>query len=529
MRRQLVGWRFVRGSEVRLFPKEALALDVLRGAGGVLSSDEVAERVGYGNPRASRKAVHVVLYRLKRRGLVESVTESVEGVVAAEMRLFREGSPSVAAWMRRLRSSETREKWLYLFSRYFKWVREGGRFGSPDEMLEDKQNARTDREHFVHVSLVEDYLAVANLSNSQKRATYSAVRSFYKHSKAPLPEYTLSFREERAKITTQQPITLEEVKLMLDQAKPREKAMFLCALQCALDRSTLVDVFNYSAFPQICKQLGGEDPALWDVSRCPIKIDLVRPKTRTAYYNFLSVDALGALKQWLTYRETLTGEKMRAGEPMFISFRRTPLGRDRVSSEFTQLAISAGLETKKYGKANEIRYRFHSHELRDTFRTNCTIAGVNYNVAEFFLGHSIDRLGYDKSPNVDVEHFRSQYRLVEPYLNIFSSQRVSAKKVSELEEKLVDIRNALPVMYERVKGDFTEASTELETMKQMLDGYEQLAVSLRNKRDKTAEDQKMLESAEQTLTYWREELQRKTERRSRLEDELAKLKRAMTS
>jgi site-specific recombinase XerD len=438
MRRQLVGWRFVRGSEVRLYPKESRALDVLRNAGGVLSSDEVAERVGYRNPRASRRAVHVVLYRLRRKGLVDSITESVEGVVAAEMRLFREGSPSVASWMRRLRSGETREKWLYLFSRYFKWVHEGGRFGSPDTMLENKQNARTDRERFSHVSLVEDYLAEAHLSASQKRSTYSAVRSFYKHNKSALPDYALSFREEGTKMTTQQPVTLEEFKLLIDQAKPREKAMFMCALQCALDRSTLCDVFNYEAYPQICRQLGSEDHTLWDVSRAPVKIDLVRPKTRTKYYNFLSVDALGALQQWLTLRETWTGEKMRMGEPLFISIRRTPLGRDRVSSEFTQLAVSAGLESRKYGKANEVRYRFHSHELRDTFRTSCTIAGVKDNAGEFFLGHRIDRLGYDKSPAVDVEHFRSQYRLVEPYINVLSRQAISTKKVEELEAKIAE-------------------------------------------------------------------------------------------
>jgi uncharacterized coiled-coil protein SlyX len=63
---------------------------------------------------------------------------------------------------------------------------------------------------------------------------------------------------------------------------------------------------------------------------------------------------------------------------------------------------------------------------------------VKDNAGEFFLGHRIDRLGYDKSPAVDVEHFRSQYRLVEPYINVLSRQAVSTKKVEELEAKIAE-------------------------------------------------------------------------------------------
>jgi hypothetical protein len=158
---------------------------------------------------------------------------------------------------------------------------------------------------------------------------------------------------------------------------------------------------------------------------------------------------------------------MREGEPLFITIRHTPIGRDRVSNEFTQLAITAGLETKKYGKANEVRYRFHSHELRDTFRTNCTIAGVNYPVAEFFLGHSIDKLGYDKSPEVDVEHFRSQYRLVDPYVNVLSRQSVSTKKVEELEQKITERDSIVQALLNDGKSKderVTELEKKLETL-----------------------------------------------------------------
>jgi len=63
------------------------------------------------------------------------------------------------------------------------------------------------------------------------------------------------------------------------------------------------------------------------------------------------------------------------------------------------------------------RCRIHGHEFRDTFKTTCKVAGVDGAVAEFFIGHRIDPLGYDKSPWAYPEHFKEQYLLVEPYLS----------------------------------------------------------------------------------------------------------------
>lgn len=54
------------------------------------------------------------------------------------------------------------------------------------------------------------------------------------------------------------------------------------------------------------------------------------------------------------------------------------------------------------------------------------------------IGHAIDKLGYDKSPQVYPEHFRVEYGKVEPMLNIFSNQAVGLKKITELEAKLSD-------------------------------------------------------------------------------------------
>ncbi|MEM4727206.1 MAG: hypothetical protein QXD04_03000, partial [Candidatus Bathyarchaeia archaeon] len=66
------------------------------------------------------------------------------------------------------------------------------------------------------------------------------------------------------------------------------------------------------------------------------------------------------------------------------------------------------------------RYGKNLHELRDLFKTRWRLSGCDTEVAEFFLGHEIDRLGYDKSPWEYPEWYEQQYRRAEPWLNILS-------------------------------------------------------------------------------------------------------------
>ena len=67
------------------------------------------------------------------------------------------------------------------------------------------------------------------------------------------------------------------------------------------------------------------------------------------------------------------------------------------------------------------RYHIHAHEFRDLFKSLCTLSGVSPIASEFFLGHTIDKLGYDKSSRYDEDWFRREYMKVEPYLNLISN------------------------------------------------------------------------------------------------------------
>jgi len=478
MRRKLIGWQFVKDTKEHLYPKMRKALDVLKGKSGIVSTEELGVLMGYSHGRAAKKAVEVVAYRLKNKGLIESVIEMVEGPVRREMRELAESSDAVKSWMKRLRSEETKDKFLFLFLRYFQWIKDKGFFESPDAMLDHKQLAVNDKDRYYHISLIEDYLAEADLPSTQEKSVYTALRSFYKHNKAALPSYPLKFKDKTLRVSVpQQPITLDELREMLSNAKPREKAMFLCMLQAGMDRSTLTECFNFEAWKQLVKQLGSEDPEAWDVSKAPVRVDLVRPKTKSAYYSFLSVDALKALQAWLNVRQTMMDAPMKTGDPLFINPQRKPIRKDNVSGIFKRLAISSGLEIRKYGKSQEVRYRFHSHELRDTLRSACSVAGVAHPVAEYIIGHDIDKLHYDKSPEVYPEHYRQEYSKVESMVNIFSSPGLSMKKIGELEEKLGDKEAVIETLVQNGRqkaGEIAELRAKVERIEGSKEGLEAL-------------------------------------------------------
>jgi integrase len=438
MRRTVIGFKYVSDTDSHLQNKARLCLNILKeNPEKTYSMDELITGMGYIYGKANKKAAQVVLYRLKRKGLITSVLDVKECPASKEKRLQVESSPAMKSWLKRLKSEETKEKFLYLFLKYFQWVQSQGKFKTPDELIEHKQMAQNDKTRYSHIDMIEDYLSEVALSAGQKKSSYTAIRSFYKHNKAELPSYPLQFTDKTLKaIVSQQPITLDEVRQVLTNAKPREKAMFLCMLQTGMDRSTFAEYFNLHCWSEITRQLGNENPELWDLSKAPIRINLFRIKTQVSHHSYLSLDALKALQSWLHIRQTLTNEPMRAEQPLFLSPQRNPVKKESISVLFNKLAISAGLESRKYGKSSEIRYRFHVHEMRDTFRTACTVSGLDHPVAEYFIGHSMDKLGYDKSPEVYPEHYRQQYMKVEGMLNIFSNQAVGIKKFEELESKL---------------------------------------------------------------------------------------------
>ena len=140
------------------------------------------------------------------------------------------------------------------------------------------------------------------------------------------------------------------------------------------------------------------------------------------YYTFLGEEGKDAIKRWLRIRESKFGLP-EDDEPIFITIqkRNGKIGAP-VNVTIQQNLVNAMKKAGVVPKSSKGPYDLHPHELRDMFKSMCTLAGVKNVASEFFLGHTIDRLGYDKSPKYDIGFFEKEYLKVEPKLNFWSQQ-----------------------------------------------------------------------------------------------------------
>ena len=117
---------------------------------------------------------------------------------------------------------------------------------------------------------------------------------------------------------------------------------------------------------------------------------------------------------------------------------RVPVLRDTYRDNIRQLTRRIGLIPKQESHARGVRYGYNPNEIRDVARSvsrKATSSGFDIICAEFWMGHTIDPLGYDKLQKLEPEWSAEQYRLVEPYFNIISNPPGAAVSSDEAAKK----------------------------------------------------------------------------------------------
>jgi len=314
----------------------------------------------------------------------------------------------------------TAKNYVYYFLGYLDWVKSQGYWRSAEAMLKDC--ARLDeQERFKHVDALKAYVKSKRTGTVDKRNTWFAVRSFYEYHRSPLPkiprnESSRLFKPSEAdkrRVLELAPLRLEEVRQLIMNVSQPYRSALIVMFQGAMGLAEFTE-FNQSAWHKVAQDL--ENPG-------PIRVDLYRAKTSRGrvkkYYTFIGEDAKSLIKQWLQVRPEAQEQ-----EELFLTFNKNmgrwvPITSPLIGNAITKAAKRIGL-IKENGLN---RYHVHAHELRDLFKSLCTLSGVNQVASEFFLGHTVDKLGYDKSPEYDEEWFRNEYRKVEPMFNVISNPK----------------------------------------------------------------------------------------------------------
>jgi len=330
-------------------------------------------------------------------------------------------------------SPRTARNYVYYFLHYLRWLKESGYWQSAQEIIEDCKKLSFD-ERYKHLDVLFKYLKSLNTGYNDRRIRFNAIRNFYEYHRVPLPkpsnaEKSRYFRPtelDKKRTIDLKPLEVEEVRKIILNALQPYKAIFMVIFQSAMGLSEF-ELFNTTSWKRVVRNLDEEGP---------VRIDLVREKTSrqgvSRYYTYIGEDAKTPIKEWLKIRpETKTNA-------LFVTYNKNkkewvPVSGRLISDMLRKVAKKIGLITPN----GLNRYHIHMHEFRDLFKSLCTLNGVNQVASEFFLGHTIDKLGYDKSPQYDEKWFRQEYMKVEPMLNVLSNPEGRRKTEEEIKKEAV--------------------------------------------------------------------------------------------
>jgi len=325
----------------------------------------------------------------------------------------------IKRWVEDL-SSTTAKNYVYYFLGYLDWVKSKNHWQSAKAMLGD-YGKLDEKERFKHIDVLKQYVKSKKTGTSDRWNTWCSVRSFYEYHRLPLPKLPRSeasrifkpSETDKRRALELAPLMLEEIRELIMNMRQPYRSAFAVIFQGAMGLAEFTQ-FNENTWHKVVEDL--DKPG-------PTRVDLYRSKTSRKdvrkYYTFISNDAKTLIKQWLQIRPKTQGLKH-----LFLTFNKNsgkwvPVTSPRIGNAITKAAKRTGL-IKENGLG---RYHIHAHEVRDLFKSLCTLSGVNQVASELFLGHVVDKLDYDKSPQYDEEWFRNEYRKVEPLLNVVSNPK----------------------------------------------------------------------------------------------------------
>jgi integrase len=190
-------------------------------------------------------------------------------------------------------------------------------------------------------------------------------------------------------------ITKDELKALMTYANLRLRAFVTVMKDCGMSP---VDVLKLK-YGDVRKDLEAE--------KVPIKISMIRTKTKMVIETYLGPDAVRYLKDYLEYRKTGTEkippETLDDNSPLFRTFKAkvTPAYYGAIFHDFDR--------ARKIARA-----KFGIYDLRRFFSTNMKAAGVNDTLVEHWMGHKLPGTidAYFFSPeNQEQEYMRAYPRI----------------------------------------------------------------------------------------------------------------------
>jgi hypothetical protein len=239
---------------------------------------------------------------------------------------------------------------------------------------------------------------------------YRTLRSLFLHCRAELPKIQVNWHPN--KDATRYQLTIDVLPVLLAGSGFRDRAVYLTLLQGLMDQERFA-IFNMRGHELgvHIKEKGVEEP---------FRVDFLRGrKIRKQPFNtWLGKDALAA---WKEYFDRVRGYP-KQDEAAALDNRGEPLKKETFARIHLRRLMRLKIITGNGKK--DARYGFNLHEFRDLARSileKAKAEGLNETSAEFWMGHNVDPLGYNKLWKLDPKYNKDQYLIAEKHLNVTST------------------------------------------------------------------------------------------------------------
>jgi hypothetical protein len=313
-----------------------------------------------------------------------------------------------------------------------KWLQtQPGYENATEQLLLDKQENANGKGRYEVLDLIQRYIKEHGGTRNTMNLHYQILRSFFLHNRRDLPRDKFDVGPG-TRASVQGTLTVEGVKRIIESAGLRDRAIFLTIWQGLMDKERFIQ-FNESNAESLVGHLREKGI---DV---PFRIDFRfgRKRNYQPYYTFLGKDCL---QSWKEYFEKERGYPKAKGEAIALTRDLShPVNKPVLVGVFRTLRRRTGL--KKRDQHGFIGITIH--EFRDVARSTLQLAkkdGFDETCAEFWMGHKIDPLGYNKFTSLSPDYVLKNYKIAEKYLNILSGN-VSAPRleIGEFEKMFVTV------------------------------------------------------------------------------------------
>lgn len=394
---------------------------------------------------------------------------------------FVEQNPTVKNWLeeKAKRSKLTARQYRSHLYNYWLWLKQKG-YVNIEQLLSEFRRLKKEDIEYRHNDYIKSYIwqEKKEKSKSNRDGTVSAIRSYYKHSRCPLPDEKIetTFKEvdkqrlrEKASL---KPMTLDDFRTLLLPMKTREKAIMLVLLQSGMGVGEFSKEFNVCTCRREWLQNGNGHVCephrvmkQLKEGKQYIKVKFMGRKSNpNRYFTYIGRDAIEELKRYLKFRAELvqkakdrlkelaekekSGQYMQKSEKITLQKLRVKLanltpewreGQPVFISNYLNPVSSANIEAfvRSYKRVTGLTDReFTPHSCRDLFKTECSHVGVKEAISEFFTGHKLDAYGYNQLDKLYPEDFEKEYLKVESNLNILSHTLPKAEVDKVKEENL---------------------------------------------------------------------------------------------